>query len=50
VSVDPPSIWPSEVVEPITGVVTFETGTNPTRIDGRFILEPSPPAPQTAAR
>ncbi len=46
VSVAPPSIWPSTVVEPITGVVAFETGADPSLVEGRFVLQP---APETAA-
>lgn len=47
VSVDPPSIWPSAVMEPITGVVTFETGAHPSFAEGRFVLQP---APESAVR
>ena len=37
-SVDPPSIWPSEVVEPIGGTITFDTGTHPSFSEARFVF------------
>jgi hypothetical protein len=47
VSVDPPTIWPSEIVEPFGAILTFETGTHPSLVEGRFVYQP--PAPATAA-
>jgi hypothetical protein len=41
VSIDPPSIWPSTVVEPFAGSVTFETGLHPSLVEGRFLFQPS---------
>jgi hypothetical protein len=42
VSIDPPSIWPSQVVEPLAGTVTFETGAHPSFVEGRFAFQPAP--------
>ena len=41
VTVDPPSIWPSQVVEPFGGTVFFETGTHPSLVQGRFVFAPA---------
>lgn len=37
-SVDPPSIWPSDTTGPAAGVVSFETGSHPSLVEGRFVL------------
>ena len=51
VSVDQPSIWPSLVVEPFGGTVTFETGTHPSLVEGRFVYQPTAAAsPALASR
>ena len=44
VTVDPPSIWPSQVVEPFGGTVSFGTGTGTNPRPGRGTLRPRPGA------
>lgn len=41
VSVDPPSIWPSLPVEPFGGTITFDAGTHPSLVEGRFVYQPA---------
>ncbi len=41
VSVDPPSIWPSLAVEPFGGTITFDAGTHPSLVEGRFVYQPT---------
>ena len=50
VSVDPPSIWPSQAVEPFGGTVSFETGTHPSLVEGRFVFAPATAAATASAR
>ncbi len=49
VSVDPPSIWPSRVVEPFGAIVSFESGTRPSLVEGRFVYQPGALASLPAA-
>lgn len=44
VSIEPPSIWPSRIVEPIAVTLTFETGAHPSLVEGRFVAAPTPAA------
>jgi hypothetical protein len=40
VTVDPPSIWPSATGEPVAGIVSFQTGTDPSLVEGRLVFAP----------
>jgi hypothetical protein len=41
VTVDPPSIWPSAVVEPFAGTVSFDIGADPALVEGRLVYAPT---------